>query len=229
MANPKTPGDRYFERYCEVNGYLWSYEPGADVFGVEPPTKPDYLMDRAGDRAVVEVKYFTTMRETERLMASPTLTASFGGRELYGTLQNAIRAAGDQLAPLARLNLPLVALATNPQGSDVSFDRDDVVSALFGEVKWKFNAENPGGGHSVASGEHGAVLHRERDGKTINRMPHVSAVVTLYGFGEFQRADVYDLSGVLGFTGTPLPRRMFDADDDCWLGVVGSDRYGLLD
>jgi hypothetical protein len=60
-------------------------------------------------------------------------------------------------------------------------------------------------------------------------MPHVSAVVTLYGFGEFQRADVYDLSGLFGFTGTPLPRTMFDADDDCWLGVVGPDQYGLLD
>ena len=94
MANPKTPGDRYFETYCDLNGYLWTFEPA-----LGSPTAPDYLIDRAGDRAIVEVKHFETTRETDKLLASPNLTAGFGGRELYGTLQAAIRSGGEQLAP----------------------------------------------------------------------------------------------------------------------------------
>ena len=93
MANPKTPGDLSFEQYCDLNGYLWSYEPGRESLGVEPPTKPDYLIERGGDRAVVEVKRFTTMRETEKNMASPsaagvpmrTLQEWMGHRDLSTT------------------------------------------------------------------------------------------------------------------------------------------------
>jgi hypothetical protein len=47
----------------------------------------------------------------------------------------------------------------------------------------------------------------------INRVPHLSAVVALYWLPDFARVDVYDVSGAPGFTGTPLPRTMFDGDE----------------
>jgi hypothetical protein len=50
----------------------------------------------------------------------------------------------------------------------------------------------------------------------------------MYGMPQFPRGDVYDLSGVHGFTGTPLPRTMFDADDDRWFGFLARDRFGRL-
>ena len=159
-------------------------------------------------------------------MASPTHTASFGGRELYGTLQAAVRAGGEQLTPFAALGVPLVVAVTNPLGADVSFDSDDVVSALFGEVKWSF-AQGVGHVHSVFSGKDAAVLHQGPNGATVNRLPDLSAVVALHGPAPLLRADVYDLSGTIDFTGTRLPRTMFDAEDDGWHGWIGS-QFGRL-
>jgi hypothetical protein len=229
MANPKTPGDHFFEKYCDLNGYLHWYDPVNDPrVDIDGSKEPDYLVDRGGYRALVEVKHFTTTREMQRLMASPTHTASFGGRELYGTLQAAIRAGGEQLAPFAALGVPLVVAVTNPLGADVSFDPDDVVSALFGEVKWSF-VRGVGHAHSVFTGKDAAVLHRGANGATVNRLPDLSAVVALHGPAPFPRADVYDLSGTIGFTGTRLPRTMFDAEDDGWQGWIGSQFGGLPD
>jgi len=53
----------------------------------------------------------------------------------------------------------------------------------------------------------------------VNRIPHLSAVVALYGLANFPRVDVYDLSGVPGFTGTPVPSTMFDDDTVRWFRV----------
>jgi hypothetical protein len=102
MADPKTPGDLFFENYCLLNGYDFEHDvPWRERFGVNTEKDPDYLVDRVGDRAIVEVKHFTTTRLTERLLNSPRLTAWFGSRDLYGNLENAIRDAGAQLAPFA--------------------------------------------------------------------------------------------------------------------------------
>lgn len=221
MANPKTPGDLFFEKYCDLNGYFWTYEPA-----LGSPGPLDYLIDRAGDRAVVEVKHFTTTRQRQKLMAAP-------GQAMYmestvGKLQSAIRLGGDQLSPCSGLNLPLVVLLTTPVPTDVDLDPDDVVAALLGKTTHVFDLERAGLEQTVYSGEDAAVLHRDSAGGTFNRLPHLSAVVAMYGMPQFPRADVYDLSGVHGFTGTPLPRTMFDVDDDRWFGFLARDRFGRL-
>jgi hypothetical protein len=213
MANPKTPGDLFFETYCDLNGYLWTYEPA-----LESPTAPDYLIDRVGDRAVVEVKHFTSTRQLEQLMAAP-------GKAMFlestvGKLQSAIREGGDQLSPCASLALPLVVVLSRPQVTDVDFDPDDVVSALLGKTQLIVQLERPGLDQPVYSGENAAVLHRDSTGGTVNRLPRLSAVVAMDGMPQFPRADVYDLSGVHGFAGTPLSRTMFDAEGDRWLGSL---------
>lgn len=67
MANPKTPGDLFFEDYCAVNGYIATYEPSwRALFGinVDQGAGPDYLVDRAGDQAIVEVKHFESFSMT---------------------------------------------------------------------------------------------------------------------------------------------------------------------
>jgi hypothetical protein len=221
VANPKTPGDLFFESYCDLNGYLRTFEPP-----LASPGPPDYVIDRAGDRAVVEVKHFTTTRQLQKLMAAP-------GQAMYmestvGKLQSAIREGGEQLSPCSGLNLPLIVVLTTPVPTDVDLDRDDVVSAVLGKTTHVFDLERPGLQQTVYSGEAAAVLHRDSAGATFNRLPHLSAVVAMYGMRQYPRADVYDLSGVRGFTGTPLPRTMFDAEDDMWLGFLEPDRFGRL-
>ncbi len=81
-------------------------------------------------------------------------------------------------------------VVTNPLNADVSFDSDDLVSALLGEVQWRFNRAAPRDVTPIFSGKDAAVLHREPDGEAVNRLPHVSAVVALYGLEQFPRADV---------------------------------------
>jgi hypothetical protein len=80
----------------------------------------------------------------------------------------------------------------------------------------------------VFSCKDAAVLHTEPNGDVVNRLPHLSAVIALYGLDAFPRVDVYDLSGAPGFAGTPLRRVMFDAEGDAWLGFADSDTYTAL-
>jgi hypothetical protein len=86
----------------------------------------------------------------------------------------------------------------------------------------------PGGDmQSVFTGG-GAVLISDSNGRWLNRVPHLAAVITLYGHQHLPRVDVYDLSGSSGFAGTPVPRSMFDASGDVWFGFVGQNRLARL-
>jgi len=150
-----------------------------------------------------------------------------GGWDLYKKLYWSILDAGDQLVPFASVGLPLVVVVTNPMHSDVSFDPDDVVSALFGQVGLMVDPD-PGGRIRAVFSEDGTVLTHDTDGGLINRLPHLSALVALYGLEGFARVNVYDLSGVPGFTGTPIPSTMFDGDTVCWFGFTGHRTFARL-
>lgn len=153
---------------------------------------------------------FCVEAQQQRLLDAPGQAVWSGGRDLYGPLQSSIRKAAGQLAPFAAVGIPLVIVVTNPLGADVDFDPDDVVSALFGQVKLSIDIEEPHRTQPTFSGEDGAVLHRTAEGGVVNRLPHVSAVVALYGVAGFERVDVYDLAGARYFSGTRLPAMMFD-------------------
>lgn len=229
MANPKTPGEEFFENSCALNGYVADHDMDwGERFGVDTEKKPDYLIDRAGDRAIVEVKHFETTRVTERLLAQPGRAVWWTNAESFGTLQGAVRyAAEEQLAPFAAVGIPLAAALTNPLHADVSFDPDDVVSALLGPVKLLVDV-NPDSPVQPAFTGGGAVLRSNANGEWGNRVPHLSAVITLYGVPDFARVDVYDLSGAPGFTGTPLPGTMFDDDSCTWFGFTAESRFARL-
>ncbi|HWI00281.1 MAG TPA: hypothetical protein VNT27_08110, partial [Propionibacteriaceae bacterium] len=71
-ANPKTPGDCFFESYCNLNSYLPWYDPVNDPqVTFDGPEERDYLIERGWDRALVEVKHFRTTRQLEKLRAAP--------------------------------------------------------------------------------------------------------------------------------------------------------------
>jgi hypothetical protein len=229
MANPPTAGDLFFENYCGANGYIAQRDVDwRELFGIDTDKDPDYLIERGGDQAIVEVKHFETTRTTQRLLETPGQAVWSGGRDLYGPLQSAIRKAGGQLAPFAAVGVPLVIVATNPLRADVDFDPDDVVSALLGQVKLSIDIEEPHRTQPTFSGEDGAVLHRTAEGDVVNRLPHVSAVVALYGMEGFERVDVYDLAGAPSFSGTRLPLTMFDGEGSRRYGFEAPDRFVLL-
>jgi hypothetical protein len=130
--------------------------------------------------------------------------------EAVGTIQRAIRDAAErQLAPFAGVGIPLVAVLTNPREADVSFDREDVISAVLGPVEYPVDPHTLELMQPTYAGG-GVVLTRDANGTWSNPVPHLSAVVTLYGLPDFPHMDVYDLSRAPGFAGTPLPRTMFD-------------------
>jgi hypothetical protein len=103
MANPKTPGDLFFEKYCDLNGYFWTYQPA-----LGSPGPLDYLIDRAGDRAVVEVKHFTTTRQRQKLMAAP-------GQAMY------ISSGRDSSRPCTAARTPRSCTATAPVARSIGF------------------------------------------------------------------------------------------------------------
>jgi hypothetical protein len=163
VPNPKTPGDLFFENYCDLNGYLHWHEPDSSRLGIDAPTTPDYLIDRGGNRAIVEVKHFETTHVTDRLWETPGRAVWWTKAEAVGTIQSAVRYAAErQLAPLAGVGIPLVAVLTNPLGADISFDREDV-SALFGPVKYPVDPEVGQLMQPVFTGG-GAVLTRYANG-----------------------------------------------------------------
>jgi hypothetical protein len=229
VPNPLTEGDRFFETYCTANGYIVQRDVDwRQRYAIDTDKDPDYLIERGGDEAIVEVKHFETRRTTQRLLDAPGQAVWSGGRDLYGPLQSSIRKAGGQLAPFATVGIPLVIVVTNPLGADVDFDPDDVVAALLGQVKLRIDIEQPHGTQPIFSGKDGAVLHRTAEGDVVNRLPHVSAVVALYGLAGFERVDVYDLAGALSFSGTHLPETMFDGEGARRYGFEAADSFVLL-
>jgi hypothetical protein len=49
VVDPKTPGDKFFEDYCSLNGYLAERDVRwTERFAVDTAKNPDYLIDRAG-------------------------------------------------------------------------------------------------------------------------------------------------------------------------------------
>jgi hypothetical protein len=225
-----SPGEQFFDNHCLLNGY--HPERGVDWrerFDVDTAKDPDRLVHRAGDQAIVEIKHFETTRVSERLLAAPARAVWWTPAESFGTIQAAVRyAAEQQLAPFAGLRVPLVAALTNPLQADVSFDPDDVVSALLGPVRYRVDdADSDDPPQAIFTGG-GAVLKSDDARGWVNRVPHLSAVVTLYGLPDFARMDVYDLSGAPGFTGTPLPRSMFDEDCTTRFGFAGANRFARL-
>jgi hypothetical protein len=114
VADPKTPGEEFFENYCALNGYIAEHDVNwRERFGVDTEKNPDYLIDRGGDLAIVEVKHFETTRVPERLLADPRRAVWWTEAESFGTLQSAVRyAAEEQLAPFRAVGIPVLSSST---------------------------------------------------------------------------------------------------------------------
>lgn len=92
-----------FAAYLDEHGYTWKHEPDYQA-ELELPapltTKPDFLIDRGGHRAVGEVRQFETAHIWDRLVKSGG-HAALSPKEVYGPLRSGIFEKAKQLCPLA--------------------------------------------------------------------------------------------------------------------------------
>ena len=230
-----------FERYLSEQGYGFDHEPDLDV-----PKRPDYLVARAGDQALCEVKEFSTtaIRDALRGRRSGFLS----DRQTFGAVRNQLDAAARQLKPLAERGIPLVVVLANPHGADVSLEPEDVMAAMYG-----------GPAYSIPIAPAGATdegtYFFNRDGAYTAKAAYISAVATLHEWGadqewadrevkrfkdawEFLRwaaeerragrvpegsrrfVHVFHTASAAGGKATALPETMFNGPDDAAWAVV---------
>src|SRR4051812_14365936 len=95
--------EQRFADYLDAHGYSWKHEPDyvAELgLGAPQATKPDFLIERAGTRAVGEMRQFETTHIRDRLARSGGYGA-LSPQEVYGSLRSGIFEKAKQLLPLA--------------------------------------------------------------------------------------------------------------------------------
>lgn len=182
-----------FAAYLDSHGYVWEHEPDyQQVLELSAPlvTRPDFLIERGGARAVGEVRQFETTRIRDRLAKSGGY-AALSPQEVYGALRSGIFEKAQQLRPLAGAGLPLVVVLANPLGADVMLDDAHVQGAMWGNPGFVIPIDTSTGGRSEG---HAAYWKLEDYGvfaspvvadggkvmNWVNRHPHVTAVVVVH-------------------------------------------------
>jgi hypothetical protein len=134
----KTESELWFEQYLNENGYGFQYEPDLGIH-----TKPDYLIERDGIQAILEVKEFAGEGLMDRLFKSPNelpkdefgpVTSRPIGRMLL-PVRSTIYQASKQLENLEHLKLPLGIVLVNPKGArNANLKQELILSAMFGDL-----------------------------------------------------------------------------------------------
>jgi hypothetical protein len=170
LGNPPTESETWFDEYLLTNGY--TFDPEFDL-GVR--TDPDRLIDRAGFEAVCEVKEFTTDAMQRRWPEGGSQFGSFGYQEWFLRVQRSISEAAEQLEPVAGRGWPLVIVFANPHGANVPLSADELIEAMYGELRVSFPLDVETGGPAAdpvwTLGEGGRFAKGEA--------PWISGVATL--------------------------------------------------
>ncbi len=118
----KTPSEKRFARYLEVQGHAFEYELDLGTM-----FKPDYKVRIAATDVIVEVKEFKTNWLTERLSSIGSTDASRPTR----AVRKGVRRAVEQLSELSERALPLVIVVSNPHQADVDLDPERIWAMLY--------------------------------------------------------------------------------------------------
>jgi hypothetical protein len=166
-----------FERYLYEHDYAAAeHEPDLGV-----AKRPDYVIERAGKRCVVEVKMFDAARRS--FPDQPF--GSTNAETVLKPVRSQLREAARQLKPLAESGMPLVVVLTNPHGAMVFLDEHHMVYAMYGDPIVVMDID-PDVGGAVGDPRH----ELGRNGRLARDHQYISAVAIL---GERERAaDFYD-------------------------------------
>lgn len=173
----RTAGDLMFEAYVAEQNYpAPQHEPDLGT-----TKRPDYLIERDGERCVVEVKQFApdTRSFPDQRAGTTTVEA------ILKPIRSQIREAARQLKDVAQLGLPLVVMLTNPHGAFVILGNRELVWAMYGDPVVVMDIDVTVGG-AVGEPRHEVG----RNGRLARDHQYISAVAIL---SRRQRAtDWYD-------------------------------------
>lgn len=161
--------EQWFARYLAEHGHAGGDDPEPDL-GVAK--RPDFLVGKAGVKAICEVKEFTSTRLRDQLAAAGGV-ATLPADVTYAPVRDAVKRAAAQLKPLEHLGFPLVVVLANPHGADVELDPEELIFALYGNPTISFMVDETG---PVTSPE----IVAGRDGRLGRDHAYISAIVTLH-------------------------------------------------
>jgi hypothetical protein len=180
-----TLGEEITAAYFTEHGVPFCFEPPwREVFGIDVDVNPDFLVDPAGVRAVLEVKQFETTRLADRLVGRSGVM-TLAEKDVYGPIRWQItQPAREQLLPFAGLGVPLVVGLTNPLVPHIQLDTFHMTHAILGNPKYTFRVgpDGPGEGNMLAE-DYGAFISitgTDEDRRLVNHHPHIYAVVVIH-------------------------------------------------
>ena len=161
-----------FERYLEHHGFESpEHEPDLGI-GV----RPEYLLEREGNRCLMEVKEFAP--ESNPIKASGT----YSQEQTLKPIRRQIHEAARKLRQARELQIPLVVVLTDPNRALTGLMRPmEMIAALRGDLMVVAPPFGPD------------QLTTARNGELRNDHPYVSAVVAIEEdlFGGKHRADTF--------------------------------------
>jgi hypothetical protein len=159
-------GEDLFERYVEANGYTAvAHHPDMGT-----SKRPDYLLSRGRDLAVVEVESFNT----EPLSVDHPQNRLIDMTSKLKAVRRKISAGAEQLKGID--GYPLVVVLVNPINSFVPLEGAMFIGALFGDPKI---AIAKSGAFQFYSGRNGRLHVTEFGGSVHGNHPYLSAVAVL--------------------------------------------------
>jgi hypothetical protein len=164
--------EEWFEQYLRDTGHDGADEPEPDLGGTK---RPDYLVQKNGARAIVEVKEFEVSDHERRKRAALERGQSFEAhaKKALQQVRGRVHDAARQLKPFRDLGLPLVVVLANPRGVLVRLDSDEVGWALYGDP-------TVSGWVDARTGERVHMTPvRGHNGRLTNSHPYLSAIAVL--------------------------------------------------
>jgi hypothetical protein len=231
----RTAGDLMFEAYFAEQGYGdVDHEPDLGV-----GKRPDYVIERHGQRCVVEVKEFAPG-------TSPFPNQSYGSMDsktLLKPIRSQLREAARKFKAIENLGMPLTVMLTNPNGALLDLSIPNIVYAMYGDPAFTSPVSSETGGatepgrfiadrngryradHQYVSGV-GLLGRRERRADYIHDLfaqhDQLSATEGFRLVEEAaQRGEIPDghyhvvtLVKSVSETAVPVPEQFFDGPDD---------------
>src|SRR4051794_7893285 len=178
-----------FAAYLDEYGYSWKHEPDYQAELGLPrrlETKPDFLIERDGHRAVAEVRQFETTALQDHLSKSGR-AGVVAPQQLFGPQRFAMWEKAKQLRPLAGAGLPLLIVLANPLGMMVPLDDFHIQAAMWGNPGVAIPIDTTTGGPAEGRDayfmleNYGAFASPVKEGEGFaNRHPHITAVVVVH-------------------------------------------------
>ena len=135
----RTAGDLMVEAYLAEQGYgEVSHEPDLAVGKF-----PDYVIERHGQRCVVEVKEFAP--SSSPFSAEPGY-GSLDSATLLKPIRGQLREAARKFKSMQQLGLPLVAMLANPHGVLLDLSIESIIYSMYGDLTFTFPVSVETGG-----------------------------------------------------------------------------------